>query len=877
MKILFFVCSIILAPILVFAQKKEVDYSIEAKWPRMNNERISNDGRYLLYNVSHGKAHRELMVHSVDGQWFQRIPEGENAAFTEDSRYVVFTTGKDSLALYDLPGRKTEKLPNVLSYSLSYDGNAVWLAYRVAGPESKLVVRNLRTNAETYFMAVRNYICSDGGDRLLLGIKERDIVTVKMVDLRRGYARDIWCGFSEVTHLTFDASGMRAAFLATRDSAGSNINEVYSCVPGQDSAIVRASSNNRLLDSSLKVSTGGLHFSADGLKLFFSIGRDMATKRGERNNVTVWSYKDEFFPPEKIALSAENSGRSYTAVILQGSDIVIRINRDSDNVFLKENLGANSNYFLVYSKWPNAEWYWNKTFRPDLCLVSTSTGERRVLDTAMAMEDNDAGFSPGGRYAFWYDRAKSQYYTINIQTGVIRCISSGIPVHIYDELFDHAIMPPPAYGILGWSEGDSSLLVYDRYDIWSIDPEGNFKPFNMTDGYGRSHRLVLRLASVSKKFLTVNVINVKERLVLAAFDERTKQNGFFSLDTKNRSILQLTMDNWAYYFPRISFTSGTTLSGFLLKAKDAAVYLVKRMSAVEYPNIVSTTNFVNFRKISDLEPQLAYNWLNATLCHYTLQDGRRAEGILYRPENFDSTRKYPVIFHFYEKNADGLNKFRDPGLTSDDINIPFFVSRGYVIFVPDMYYRVSATGLSVYNSVMGAVNYLSRFSWVNTQRMGLQGHSFGGYEVNELITRTRVFVAAASASGQTDCISQYGSLLFGSGHSDHGDVEPGLIRLGGTLWQKKDVYVSNSPVLKADRVTTPLLMMHNANDRNVPFQQAVEYFTDLCRLGKQVWLLQYDGEAHSLLKEGDQLDYTTRLLEFFDHFLKDRPAPGWFR
>ncbi len=255
------------------------------------------------------------------------------------------------------------------------------------------------------------------------------------------------------------------------------------------------------------------------------------------------------------------------------------------------------------------------------------------------------------------------------------------------------------------------------------------------------------------------------------------------------------------------------------------------------------------------------------------KDGRPNQGILYKPENFDPRKKYPIIFYYYEKLSDELHLFSNPASTEGPINIPWFVSRGYLVFTPDISYSLGEPGASALNSVVSAAKYLEKFPWLDASKMGLQGHSWGGYETNYIISHTNMFAAAASAAGPSDFVSGYGSLL-GSGESAQFFYEIHQMRIGATLGDRPDLYISNSPVFNVNSVTAPLLIMHNKRDVPVPWSQGVEFFTGLRRLNKEVWMLQYDDQGHILYGKA-AMDYTIRLTQFFDHYLKGFPAPMW--
>jgi len=293
------------------------------------------------------------------------------------------------------------------------------------------------------------------------------------------------------------------------------------------------------------------------------------------------------------------------------------------------------------------------------------------------------------------------------------------------------------------------------------------------------------------------------------------------------------------------------------------------------PNIFYTEDFKAFRSLTEIFPENHVNWLTSELHTWDNGKGGQLQGILYKPQNFDKGGKYPLIIFYYEKMSNNLNICERPELAEGWINIPWFVSRGYLVFTPDIHYTVGEPGNSAFTAVMTATKYLSGFNFVDTARIGLTGHSFGGYETNYIITRTGFFKAAVSAASVCNLVSMYGDLATMDGASNQAFIEFSQYRLGKKLWDDPDMYIRNSPVFFADKVSTPLFMMNNKLDAAVSFSQGVDFFTALRRLGKKVWMIQYDGEFHSLGAKEAKLDFTQRITGFFDHYLNHAPPPEW--
>ena len=284
-------------------------------------------------------------------------------------------------------------------------------------------------------------------------------------------------------------------------------------------------------------------------------------------------------------------------------------------------------------------------------------------------------------------------------------------------------------------------------------------------------------------------------------------------------------------------------------------------------------------KVTDTNPQMAeYNWGTAQLFKWYTYDGTPAEGVLYLPEDFSPDKEYPMISYFYETYTEDLYTHYDMEPSWSWINFPFYVSRGYVVFVPDIKYTAGVPGECAYNFVCSGVEELcKKYPNIDKSRVGIDGQSWGGYQTAYLVTRTDMFACAGSGAPVSNMTSAFGGIRWGTGDSRQAQYEVGQSRIGRNLWDAKELYLANSPVLYADRVETPLLIMSNDEDGAVPWYQGIEMFMALRRLGKPVWMLQYNGEAHNLKERRNRKDITRRLQQFFDHYLKGEPMPEWMK
>lgn len=469
----------------------------------------------------------------------------------------------------------------------------------------------------------------------------------------------------------------------------------------------------------------------------------------------------------------------------------------------------------------------------------------------------------------YFDYTSRNYFSYETATGVTKNLSKGINAS-WAALENARVEPRLTWYPQSktWLAGGRAVLIYDNFDVWQVDPSGIRRPLNLTNSYGVRH---------STKFETINepltLARLSERdgsfVVLRAFNKRNKEMGFYKmqLDVQKDPVL-CTMGQYVYG----DWDGYGRAASLPMKARDSTIYIVPRQSATDAPNLFATSDFCHFVRLSDIKPEKSYNWLTSQLLRWKTFDGSYSTGILYKPENFDSTRKYPLILDYYERRSDELHLYITPKFASSRINIAWFVSRGYLVFTPDINYKPGEPGPSAFNAIVSAAAYLARFPWVNGHKMGIQGHSFGGYETDYVVSHTNMFAAACSASGFCDLMSWYAANAKGAYGMFWAERDQG--RLITTLWETPDRYVRNSPIFNANRVTTPLLMMNNKSDGNVAVAQGIEFFTALRRLGRRVWMLNYEDMHHSVSGAAAE-DYTIRMTQFFDHYLRDAPAPKW--
>jgi dipeptidyl aminopeptidase/acylaminoacyl peptidase len=738
-----------------------------------------------------------------------------------------------------------------------------------SGDGTDLVLRNTATGNTILFKLVSDYLFDKKSNYLLIettknGKDSNSKALVLLHHLATAKTDTVLKGFNDSKNYVFDEDGKQLAFVAERDSSTKALQKFYKLwyyTKTQDTATVATDRNTVGMKLGTTVSDNAtLRFSKDGQKLFFGTAvikppKDTTLVDFELAKLDVWHYNDDYLQPQQLKLLDQELKRSYMAVWQPGTNKMVQLGDEVAEDVTLVNEGNSSWVLAETNKGNRIEAQWTGQTKKIGYIINIADGSKKLIPATTL---NRFLPSPGGNYVYWYDDAKQNYFTYEIANGKIRNVTSRITVPLYDTEND---VPdyPSAIGITGWTNSDTYFLVNDEYDIWQVSPDDVTMPKNITGGYGRKNKVSMSYIRLDpeKRFFENN-----DTILLRTFNKNTKYAGFATKKINEAAVPDIITEG-----PH-SFTG-------IAKAKFATQYAVQRAD-INRSELYSTSSLKDYTQLTDIASQQnAYNWLSVELVKWKMFDGKMSEGLLYKPENFDPKKKYPVIFYFYERDADGLYNYRAPAPSASTVNVPYFVSNEYLIFDPNIYYKNGEPGASAYNSVVSAAKYLAKMPWVDSTRMAIQGQSWGGYQVAHLITRTNMFRAAGAGAPVSNMTSAYGGIRWGSGLNRQFQYERSQSRIGATLWQRPDLYIKNSPLFAADKVNTPLLIMHNDADGAVPWYQGIEYFTALRRLNKKVWMLQYNAEDHNLVERRNRKDLSIRLAQFFDYWLKDSRPAKW--
>ena len=756
------------------------------------------------------------------------------------------TNKKDSTAVKDVKTKSQKSLSQIADYGLLY---------------------NIKKKRSDTLFQLKDFRLPEEGYQFIFstteGSKKRDL-GVFLYDVQKETRTLLDSSHYAYKGLSIDRSGTQMAFLAAQDSSkmDSLKYELFYVKNTASKMIVDSLGNHLRKDWELSA-VQRPYFSKNGKRLFFysrpkrHFTLDTSLLKDEIPQVDVWTYKDKLIQPEQKAKLKELEDQAYQSFFNTETQNIISLH-DATMEYISFDQDHDQPYILGYTNSPyGIQRSWDYPSLQDYYIVDTQTGERQL-----ALEGTSARpiLAPDGNHALYYDQKDKAWWALNLVKNAKINLTENLAINFYDEENDRPMLPG-AYGFGGFTK-DGQALVYDQFDIWSLDLSGKESPNNITKS-GRTKNIAYRSFRLDPEHRTA-VTYYDDGILISAFNKTNKSNSLHTLNPKNGKKQSLIE------------TDDFLISG-VDKAEDGTTLIFRKENFQHFPDVHLIRKAGDATlQITEANPQQdQFKWGSVELVSWKAYDGEPLEGLLYKPEDFDPSKKYPLISYFYERRSDTYNSYHTPKPSASTVNMSYLVSNDYIVFVPDIVYKLGQPGPDAYNSIVSGVEAMEAKGFIDSDNMALQGQSWGGYQTAYLITVTNKFKAAMAGAPVSNMTSAYGGIRWKSGMSRAFQYEKTQSRIGKNLWEGLDLYLENSPLFGIPNIETPLLMMHNDADGAVPYYQGIEMFMGMRRLNKPVWLLVYNDEEHNLTKLKNKQDLSIRMMQFFDHYLKDAPAPLW--
>jgi dipeptidyl aminopeptidase/acylaminoacyl peptidase len=849
-------------------------------------------------------------------------PRSVRIAMTSDSRFLVATTfapkaatdqarrerkrpdemPKGDVLVVNLTSGQSTRLPAAKSIQVPARGGS-WLAYlkeaaaaapgggagreanaregaaRDAAPRveygTDLVLRDLAQGTERVIANVLEYAFARDGKTLVYTVSSRTADENGVYAVTPGSTAApavVTSGRGKYSRLTWNRDETEVVFISDRDDAASASPRfaVYRWRRGASPAAAIVTSQTPGIPAGLVVSDRGqIAFSRDGSRVYVSVAPPARPARqadGSEDRVVVdlWHWQDDVIQPMQRVRANQDRTRSYRGVyhLAQGKYVQL-----ADPTLRNVTLSDDGSRAFGMDDSPYRRMVDYDGNYSDVYLIDSNTGMRTLLLKQLRGGGGGPGgggplqWSPDGRYAFYYQ--DKHFHVLDVNTRATRNVTSALGVAVHDE-DDDTPDPPGNYGGGGWLSDSKSFLVYDRYDVWQIFVDGQ-PSRNLTEGEGRRTKTEFRLQRLEADddADAQRGLDPAKPLYLRGTSQETRATGFFK-------------DAFSGSAPPQRLLWGDRNYRVATRAADADVVLVSASRFDEYPDLhVTDSAFRNLSKVSNGGAQTEkFLWGTSELVSFRNTDGVPLKAALFKPANFDPKKKYPMLVYIYEGLSQNVHNFVDPR-PSHNINFAYYISNGYVILTPDIVYTEGQPGQSALKCVLPAIDAVVEKGFVDEARIGIQGHSWGGYQIAYMVTQTNRFRAVEAGAPVGNMTSAYSGIRWGSGLPRQFQYEQTQSRIGRPLYAAPHKYLENSPIFHIERVKTPMLILHNDNDDAVPWYQGIELYLALRRTGKEAYLFNYNGEFHGLRRRHNQKDFAVRMQQFFDHFLKGAAKPEW--
>ncbi len=879
-------------------EKQEFKFLDAMKFPRIQHQIISDDGRWVGYSLVPERGDPVSFVISTEDTTKYKFERTQRPVFSPNSKWVIFRhfpkavdvenaekeKPSDGYLLFNLVSHAKYFFEKTKNFVFSEDSR--WLAIHFKEGESKgkdTSTKEIGSLLTLFDLASQNqldlqYVTEFSFDTLTnyfafvvsepVGKKNGLYILSLRGEFNLPIKADVDSGVY-ISSLAWNKARQGLSYIKSYERAETKIDSAVLCylpVPVFVPQILMESS--QLPTEWYLPRKNELKWSEDGERLFFGIKPKMDTsvtaekikfndtnffdisKILKKSEYTLWHWNDPQVKSNERTWWEKNKNRTFRCVYHLSTKKYIQL---ADFNLSTVDFVDNPNYTIGFDNRPYAkEATWEGEYR-DLYIVNINTGQRKLV----AKRVNDvAELSPQGKYLVFYKDKNWHLYDTQIDTLVN--LTGKMKYAFYDEDYDMP-SPPPSYGFGGWFENDNAFLLYDKYDVWKFFSE-NYGYVCQTVVFGRDLNQSYRIIKLdkNKKFYKNS-----DSVLMSAFNHTKKHTAIYLLEFKILGPLSLLEE--AKNFKLIS------------KAKNADKVLFSRESYDEFPDLwVGNFALTNIKRLTNhTEEYLSkYKWGTTELVRWTNSRGDTLDGFIIKPANFDSKKKYPLIVYFYERFSHLMYNFQFPYIGHRPC-FQIYTSDDYIYFLPDIKYQIGSPGNSALDCIVSGVKNLIAKGFIDTNAIGIMGHSWSGYQAAYIITQTKMFSAAVAGAVVGNMISAYSGIRLESGLARQFQYERYQSRIGGHLWDSLANYINNSPIFKAQTMVTPLLLMFGDEDQAVPWQQGIELYLALRRLNKTAFFLQYHKERHWPEKFPNKLDYAIKIKEFFDTYLKKKAPPEW--
>ena len=873
--ILFCICNLLITGSLSAAGPSVIDSTAYTRWKRVDGEALSNNGQWVKYNYAYIN-NEEMNKECNDRFYFWNRQNGKTITLDSISNVMFFGGGnwisytnrrkayEDKTFFMDLRSKK--KMPWKRNGSPRCESNLPLVSYK--NKDKATVFLHLVSKDSIVYQKIGPYELLDKGRKILYIKKTDDAYSLCYGDLYKPTSHQVIFRDEERLLSRFDYSHGKGKFEISHKENQTEYNRYYTFNLSDKKATLLTDTKEWKISADIYKKIRNFRCLGNGSLWELQMGEpsykrkrkdQKEAKRDSSFSLQLWSWNDRIIQSEQAKSGFEEERREADKYIYDVNSGHVQKVLDGKFTTHQYQPGNHPKFMLVVDNtaFKGTE-NWQHMERKDLALVELATGK---MDYFSKQQIQRPFWSRNGDYVIFYDDYTKEWKRLEPQSKKIESITAAIPHPIYNEMYDLPHAEPP-YGLAAWNEDGTKAYIYDAFDIWEVNMNDLQHPVCYTKGFGRRDQMIIRFMSINyEDNLTIPAKGIT-RLHLTDWKTRNMGIGHMTASSK------LQKDFYGDFM-------------FQIPAADASrrYLLLNRQSFEEGRDTwVLDINNGKCKKVTDANPNHnGYAWGSVKMVQWTNFAGKTNQGLLYLPAGYEEGKEYPMIVNYYESHASEMHVYYMPDWCSAMLDVPTYLSRGYIIFKPDVYFKTGYPVQSTYDAVVSGVEYLVKEGIATPGRIGVQGHSWSGCTVANLITMTDIFSCASVGAGVVNMTESYTALRHGTGNTRMFMYEDWQSRIGKSLWEDPEAYLRNSAIFRANKIKTPVLIMHNDKDEAVEYHEGRNFYMAMRRLQKPAWLLNYEGEGHFILNPAAQRDWTRRMLQFFDYYLKGTDIPRWMK
>lgn len=881
-------------------QKKYLTQDDYGKWQTLASTDLSPNGEWIAYQITVQEDNDTMYVTNRLNNKTYKLEFASSPEFSKDNIWIAYRIGlpfkeaeklrdqskpvKYKMGLLNLLTGKKQVIQNVNRYGFSRNGKHL-AVYLTPPKENKdkgavLLLKNLHDSSTHTIGNVTEYAFNKKSDHFAYIIEAANSAgnSVEIINLNNYALKVIASDTSKFNKLTWQKEGDGLAFFRSyrkdRYEEDNAIVYAYGNIYKMPSLRMFNPENANAFPSAMKIyNNSNLTLSDDMSSVFFGVKKwtyNALAKKGDKKpgdsltkkdsvridstrniiankkgvaaeklaGVDIWHWKDPEIQPRQKITFKNDTAASFLSVWNLDNNKFFQFAKDT---VPDAQISGNQKYVLISS---------DNKYKPafkedyaDVYIVNVKTGEQKLaFEKSLTAFYNFPQSSPDGKYLVYFK--DKNWWTYNIGTGQNINLTQSIKSDFWNTRDDHPASKPP-FGFGGWFKNDKAFLVYDEYNVWSFNPDGKNSQ-KLTEG--EKDEVVYR---VNRLDFEDPFIDDSKPIFFSAYGDKSKKFGYYKYE--KGKLQKLVFDD-----AQVSR---------LVKAKDANSFCYIQQDFDKAPVLYATNNFSNEKQIVATNPQQQnYYWGKSELIGFTNKKGKKLQGALFYPANYQPGKKYPMIVYIYETLSNTVHGYVSPSNRSA-YNTANYTTNGYFVFRPDIVYETDDPGISAVNCVVPAVEEVLKTEMIDKDKVGIMGHSWGAYQTSFIITQTDLFKAAIAGAPLTNLISMSNSIYWNTGTPDARIFETSQGRFSGPWFETMEAHIRNSPMFNAAKIKAPLLVAFGDKDGAVDWHQGIEMYSTMRRMEKPFIMLVYADENHSNAKKENQIDYQRRQKEFFDHYL----------